>query len=280
MRKNSPVTPKKIIKVNLDSWLNSEDLTVKEEPLEIRLRFGPEHSREEKSLAVTMRTPGNDFELTAGFLITEGIVSDFSKIIGIRYCQNTKPEEEGNVVLADLHPAVEWDPIRMQRNFYASSSCGICGKATLESIKVICEKKNVQFSVPSATIFALSDVAKENQAVFKVTGGLHAAALFDNTGKFKMLREDIGRHNALDKLIGACLHPPQTLIQTCILFTSGRAGFEILQKAAVAGISMVVSVGAPSDLAISVAEEMNITLIGFSGRQGYNIYAHEWRIQP
>lgn len=279
MANQSPIGKASVLKFRDGKAEKTDDLVVREEPLEIRLRFGQKDNRKEKALAVTMRTPGNDFELALGFLITEGIITVPGQVASVRYCLQTEPESEGNVVNVDLHPEVEWDPNSLERNFFANSSCGICGKASLENIGVRCEPVSADIRLSSEILLSLSARTRENQVVFSATGGLHAAAIFDKNGNLLMVREDVGRHNALDKLIGALISGSKNEISQGILFCSGRAGFEIVQKAAVAGFPFVACVGAPTDLAIRLAETQGLTLIGFLSKSGMNVYSHSERIQ-
>lgn len=258
------------------------DLLAVEEPLEIRMYFGPENDRKEQRLAVTMRTVGNDFELVAGFLFTEGIINAYHQITQIRYCTElNSPEEEGNVVIVHLSTDLKIDPTKLQRHFYTTSSCGVCGKTSIEAIHqqscaVMPEGSPV---VAAEIIHSLPVTLREDQTVFKHTGGLHAAALFTKEGKLLMVREDIGRHNAVDKLIGAILAKDEPLFANSILLVSGRAGFELVQKAIVAGIPIMAAVGAPSSLAAKLAADFGQTLCGFVRNGRFNIYSGASRIQ-
>ena len=250
-----------------------DDLLVVEEPLEIRLGHGPEHDRREVRLSVTMRTPGHDEDLVRGFLSTEGIVRDQTDLLRIAPCVNVKDEEQGNVIRAELHPEVEVDPVRWQRNFYTTSSCGVCGKSSIEAVHVQCEKPIVPFGpVDQEMIIALPDRMRAAQTVFRHTGGIHAAALFNDQGVLVLLREDVGRHNAVDKVIGAALLTGVPL-RACQLLVSGRAGFELVQKCIVAGIPLMAAIGAPSSLAVQLAKESGLTLIGFLRGDRFNCYA-------
>ncbi len=258
---------------NADS---KDDLLVVEEPLEIRLRYGLINDRKEMNLAITMRTPGHDFELVRGFLFSEGIIHKVNDIISIKYCINTKEEEENNIVKVELSETVLLDEKLFKRNFYISSSCGVCGKSSIESVMDSCNIKvdsNTKFK--ASTLLLLPDALRNEQISFKYTGGLHASALFDENAKIILLREDVGRHNALDKVIGASLG--NSLINYGLIL-SGRISFELMQKAAMAGIQLVCAIGAPSSLAVEMAKEFNITLIGFLKSDRMNIYAGEERI--
>ena len=259
---------------------NESDLVVQEEPLEIRLKYNEGGLFREKRLAVTMRTPGHDFELCIGFLISEGIILSYAEVQKIFYCESVKsPEEEGNVIIVHLIEEKILDSKIFNRNFYVSSSCGVCGKSSIESVTNTCQvnwdKNEPKINID--LIHRIPDLANASQQVFKHTGGLHASALFSSTGQLLMLREDIGRHNALDKIIGARAIKEQDNTQ-CLLFVSGRAGFELIQKSLAGNIPVMVAVGAPSSLAVQLARENNHTLIGFARKGKFNIYSGEQRV--
>ncbi|MBX2971204.1 MAG: formate dehydrogenase accessory sulfurtransferase FdhD [Cyclobacteriaceae bacterium] len=275
----SSVNHVRIVKHQLSGTSEKTDLVAVEEPLEIRLGFGPTAHREQRSLAVTMRTPGHDFELASGFLFTEGIVYSFSQIENIRYCENLGKQEENNVVRVELNSNLLLDFQKLQRNFYTTSSCGVCGKSSIEAVTVQCAPITTNWSVSAKLIQSLPDKLREAQHVFEHTGGLHASGLFDQQGSLMLLREDVGRHNALDKVIGAMLFKESIPLSDFILVVSGRASFELVQKAAVAGIPILVAVGAPSSLAVNLAQSSGITLIGFAREERFNIYTHPNRIQ-
>ena len=269
----TPVAPIAITRVENGTSASAEDLLVTEEPLEIRLGYGPEHDRTEIRLSVTMRTPGNDEELARGFLFTEGLITYPAQLLRVAYCQNVKEEERGNVVRAELHPSVEVDPAKWQRNFYTTSSCGVCGKSSIEAVQVNCLKPLPKApELSAALITALPERMRDAQTVFKHTGGIHAAALFNVHGELLLLREDVGRHNAVDKVIGAAQLVDLPLA-ACILLVSGRAGFELVQKCVVAGIPAMAAVGAPSSLSVQLARASGLLLIGFLRDQRFNIYA-------
>lgn len=257
-----------------------EDLLAVEEPLEIRIGFGPARERLQQRVSVTMRTPGHDFELALGFLFTEGIIQSADNISEIRYCTELqKHEQKENVVRVELRENVAFDQQQLQRNFYTTSSCGVCGKASIDAVFQHCDRQqNDTFRMPSATLLQLPERLKMKQQVFQYTGGLHGCALFNSDGEWLMGREDVGRHNALDKLIGAILSSNPSQLKNAALLLSGRASFELLQKAAMAGIPMVAAVGAPSSLAVETAREAGITLIGFLRDQRFNIYTGEERV--
>ncbi|MFA7380044.1 MAG: formate dehydrogenase accessory sulfurtransferase FdhD [Bacteroidia bacterium] len=271
-----------ITKVNGTNTDKTVDLLAAEEPLEIRLGFGPHDERLQKSISVTMRTPGNDFELALGFLFTEGIIKSADQVLKIQYCTEVNTIENlENIVRVELHPDVEIDFNQLQRNFYTSSSCGVCGKESIESVKTVCRftAPRNSFTVASSLILQLPQLLREQQSVFEHTGGIHAAALFDHTGQLINLREDVGRHNALDKLIGACVGNKTVPLHQHVLLLSGRASFELIQKAAMAGIQVVCAVGAPSSLAVALSQEFDITLVGFLRDNRFNIYNRPDRIE-
>jgi FdhD protein len=250
------------------------DVLAVEEPLEIRLGCDEGGRRVHRGVSVTMRTPGHDEELAVGFLFTEGILSDPGQVAGVRACR------AGNVVRVDLRPGVAVDLARLERHFYAASSCGVCGKASLQAVRV---RPNFRAPegrpvVEAAVIHRLPEALRAAQAGFDRTGGLHAAALFDADGGLLGLREDVGRHNALDKLIGAQFLAGQTPLADGVLLVSGRASFELVQKAAVAGIPILAAVGAPSSLAVDLAREHGLTVLGFVRQDGFNIYTGAGRI--
>jgi FdhD protein len=251
------------------------DVLAVEEPLEIRLGCDVDGRRVHRPVSVTMRTPGHDRELAVGFLFTEGIIATPDQVAGVRGCG------AGNVVRVDLRPGIVVDLARLERHFYTSSSCGVCGKVSLEAVRV-CPRHRAAAGQPviaEAVIHRLPEVLRAAQAVFDRTGGLHAAALFDTHGHLLCLREDVGRHNAVDKLIGAEFLAGQTLLSECVLMVSGRASFELVQKAAVAGIPILAAVGAPSSLAVSLAQEHGLTILGFVRQDRFNIYTGGERIR-
>jgi FdhD protein len=269
------VSSVKIKKVSLGAVDDLTDLLAVEEPLEIRMNFGSGKNRIAKTIAVTMRTPGNDFELAAGFLITEGIIKSFNDILFIRFCETAE-----NVVIVDIKEDAEVDTRTMERNFYTTSSCGVCGKTSIDAVRSYSDGKIVADieKVDPSLLTSLPEKLRSQQNVFEFTGGLHAAALFDREGNLLLVREDVGRHNATDKLIGAAAASGNLPLNKYILLLSGRAGFELVQKAAMAGVGIVASVGAPTGLAVNMAEEAGITLVGFLRDQRFNIYTCPERI--
>lgn len=254
------------------------DEVVGEEPLELRLSDG----RATSTLAVTMRTPGNDFELAAGFAYSEGIVRARDEIGGLTYCLDSAvdPEQRYNIVTIELAGATRArDLARFERHFTMNSSCGVCGRAQLDSLR---ERGIAPIDdgvrVAASTLYALPERMREAQRVFASTGGLHAAALFDERGETLAVREDVGRHNAVDKLVGWGLLNGRLPFAGCIHVVSGRTSYEILQKSVVAGIPLVASVSAPSSLAVDLAREFNVTLVGFLRGERANVYAAPERI--
>lgn len=265
-----------ITKMTASAVSEADDMLAAEEPLEIRLEYGPEDGRIQKSISVTMRTPGNDFELASGFLYTEGIIHHGSDITGIKHCNGANE----NVVRVMLSPSVQPDISKLERNFYTTSSCGVCGKSSIEAVRTTCNipPSEDTLQVSSALVYTLPDTLRQQQAVFDSTGGLHASALFDMEGNILLMREDVGRHNALDKLIGAALETGMLPLDNHILLLSGRASFELIQKAIMAGIKIVAAVGAPSSLAAQMADENGMTLIGFLRGERFNIYTGGQRV--
>ena len=252
-------------KIEGDSSASFQDLLAVEDPLEIRLG--------EKTISITMRTPGHDPELAAGFLFTEGILDGTHQIREIRHSKNS--------ITVQLNPEVEVDFERLQRNFYTTSSCGVCGKASIEALRMqgcpILPRSSS--AMQAAVIHRLPRAQRDEQAVFQRTGGLHAAALFDFQGNLILLREDVGRHNAVDKLVGAEMLAGHTPLADKLLLVSGRASFELTQKALMAGIPILAAVGAPSSLAVETAQRFNMTLLGFVRDGRFNIYSGPERIQ-
>ncbi|MFC9358721.1 formate dehydrogenase accessory sulfurtransferase FdhD [Rhodococcus sp. NPDC057014] len=250
------------------------DTLVVEEPLEIRVNRVP--------LAVTMRTPGSDIELAQGFLLTEGIIADRADIASIRYCNSV--DDHGvntyNVLDVDLAPGVLLPDTGLERNFYTTSSCGVCGKASLDAIRQRTRHSPAsdQVRVDTTTIAGLPDRLRAAQKVFDTTGGLHAAGLFTADGQLLAVREDVGRHNAVDKLIGWAIEQGWVPLRGMVLLVSGRASFELAQKAVMAGIPILAAVSAPSSLAIDLAHDTGLTLIGFLRGTTMNIYTHAARV--
>jgi FdhD protein len=256
---------------------SARDNVAVEDPLEIQIGQERNGLRTVRSVSVTMRTPGNDAELAVGFLFGEGLLNQRSDVADIQF-----PAEATNCVRIRLRPGLLVDVKQLNRNFYTTSSCGVCGKASLDAVHkmargALCNETGT-LRVPAAMVHQMPARLRESQRVFERTGGLHAAALFDCTGELCLLREDVGRHNAVDKVVGAEWLQDHIPIANRILFVSGRASFELVQKAVRAGIPMLAAVGAPSSLAIELAEAFGLTLLGFVRDGRFNIYSADFRI--
>ncbi|RNL82682.1 formate dehydrogenase accessory sulfurtransferase FdhD [Halostreptopolyspora alba] len=249
-----------------------QDTLVVEEPLEVRVGG--------QSLAVTMRTPGHDFDLAAGFLVTEGVISSPDDIAVQRYCAGAQPDSEYNIVDVTLAPGVAAPDPSVERSFYTTSSCGICGKASLDAVRTSARWSVAEdaVTIPDSVVAELPDLLRARQAVFERTGGLHAAGLFSSEGELMALREDVGRHNAVDKVIGWALKSGLLPLRGHVLQVSGRASFELTQKALMAGIPVLSAVSAPSSLAVDLAAEAGMTLAGFVRGDSMNVYTGTHRI--
>ena len=270
------------------------DAIAVEEPLEIQLVYGPADDRRVKSISITMRTPGHDDELAAGFLMTEGVVRDVTHIASIGAPTVVKsPRRSGadssqvsvptgprsQAIRVELLPDIEVSMSTLERNFYTTSSCGVCGKASLQALRTLCPlPQRDNFTIHSDVLSSLPQQLQTAQTVFRKTGGLHAASLFTADGQLNSVREDVGRHNALDKLLGEAVLQDSVPLRNHLLLLSGRASFELLQKAVMGGIPMVAAIGAPSSLAIEVAREFSITLVGFLRPESFNIYSSPKRV--
>lgn len=271
-------TPRRILSYDGESRRDVVDDLATEEPLEIRLAAGGET----RTAAVTMRTPGNDFELAAGFLYAEGIVLDRSEIAGISYCIDpaVDAEQRYNIVNVALGGQRERPLERLERHFTMTSACGVCGKASIEALQTRAEPIDDPVTASVELITSLPEKMRDAQRVFASTGGLHAAALFDAQGRLLLLREDVGRHNALDKVVGWALLNARLPLRSTILLVSGRASYELLQKSIVARIPIVCAVSAPSSLAASLADTFGVTLAGFVRQRRANVYSGLERIAP
>jgi FdhD protein len=259
-----------------------QDQLALEEPLEIQIASGSEGARKWKTVAITMRTPGHDRELAAGFLVGEGLLQSLDQVEAV-HSLGPRQAEQGwqHQVRVTLRAGVSLDLERLQRNFYTTSSCGVCGKTSIEALEL-----NAFAPLPASSwqinyrdVCALPARLREAQAMFDQTGGLHAAGLFSHEGRMILVREDVGRHNAVDKVVGARVLAGHEQNPAQILVVSGRASFELMQKAIAAGIPMLVAVGAPSSLAVEVAEKFGVTLIGFTKATGFNIYTGAARVR-
>ncbi len=252
------------------------DTVAAEEPLEIRVGYWFKDAPASQSLAVTMRTPGNDRELAAGFLLTEGIIHNRRDLFDLR-ALGTSPSNE---ILAELGRHIDFETWRLARATFVSSGCGICGKRSREAIlKEIPERAKIEFTIESAFIERLPALLQEHQTGFAQTGGLHAAALVNGDGRVEAVFEDIGRHNALDKLVGWSVLNDRLPLEGRVIFLSSRSSFELIQKAVMAGASVLATVGGPSSLAIEAAEEYGMTLIGFVREKRFNVYSGDWRVR-
>lgn len=274
-----PMRRVRVARYGDDDGRRAEDVVATEEPLEIRLEV-PGHASEEHRVSVTMRTPGHDFELAAGFLFTEGVIRDRRALVDIRYCADVDPQEY-NVVTARLRRPGDFDPDTLNRNFYVSSSCGVCGKASIEAVEVqgCAPLPPDRPSVAASVIRAAPSRLRQEQEVFGRTGGIHAAGLMGLDGAPICVREDVGRHNAVDKVLGWAWLEGRVPLSDHVLTVSGRSSFEIVQKALMAGVAVVVAVGAPSSLAVDLASRFGQTLVGFAREDGFNVYGGESRIR-
>ncbi len=256
-----------------------EDVLAAEEPLEIRVVDWAGGASREQSLAVTMRTPGHDFDLAAGFLFTEGLVRDPEAIDRIEHVPPRSAQEEGNVVRVVLRKGTGIDPTHAMRAFYTTSACGVCGKSSLDAIRVRgIPPLGPGPQISGAALARLPPILRKEQSVFAATGGLHGTALFRADGSLASLREDVGRHNGVDKVVGERFRAGAIPLADTVMLVSGRAGFEIVQKALVAGVPILAAVGAPSSLAVDLATEFGMTLVGFLRGDAFNVYAGAERI--
>ncbi|MEU9220453.1 formate dehydrogenase accessory sulfurtransferase FdhD [Streptomyces sp. NPDC048376] len=266
---------RKVIRIRDGAVSSRPDTLVAEEPLEIRLNGKP--------LAITMRTPGDDFALAAGFLVSEGVLAEQADLQNIVYCAGATVDGSNtyNVVDVKTAPGVRIPDITLERNVYTTSSCGLCGKASLDAVRTTARwtlADTPPVRVTPELLAELPDRLRASQRVFDRTGGLHAAALFTEDGELVDVREDVGRHNAVDKLVGRALQNGDLPLSRSVLLVSGRASFELAQKAVMAGIPMLAAVSAPSSLAVDLAAETGLTLVGFLRGSSMNVYAGEDRV--
>jgi FdhD protein len=272
------ISPVKLLKFsNNNNVQELNDLVATEEPLEIRLGYGDLDNRQQKSVSVTMRTPTHDFDLALGFLYSEGIIKSYEEVLSIKYCADAGKQATENIIRVELKPEVMVDMQTFQRNFYMTSSCGVCGKASIEAIEsMTCEKNFTQsaenWELTPTFVYQLLQQMSIAQSAFTYTGGLHAAALFDKSGKIILMREDVGRHNALDKVIGNALTQDLPLHDKIILMSS-RASFELIQKIIMANIPVIATIGAPSSLAVQTAQRFGVILLGFVKEDRFNVYS-------
>ncbi len=263
-----------------DGWHVRPDEVITEEPMEIRVMVTQDGRWTAHSIAVTMRTPGHDYELAAGFLFTEGVITHRDDVVAIRYCPDPHEPQRYNVVSVYLRPGMVFDVTQRSRHVLTSSSCGVCGQTTLDWVRQMCtQRPRMHAPVSMQALCRMYDTMVQAQRLFARTGGLHASALFDRNGRLLYLREDVGRHNAMDKLVGALLLQGALPADDTIVLVSGRAGFELVQKAIRAGIPMLVAVGAPTSLAVQLAENYGMTLIGFFRNDRCNVYTGIERIR-
>jgi FdhD protein len=267
------VIPMSVVTVRNGTSLCQQDGLVAEEPMEIRV-CGPD--QEPASLAVTMRTPGHDEELAAGFLYTEGLIQNWHDILAVQLGGLHLGKHGCNVVTVRLTRPFDVTPFK--RNFAATSSCGLCGKMSIQQVAVRCPAVSPGPVLANSVLMQLPHTLRLQQQVFEQTGGLHGAGIFDASGRLHVLREDVGRHNAVDKLIGRMLQENALPLAECILLVSGRISFEIVQKVAMAGVPILCAVSAPSSLAIEAAQRFQMTIVGFLRKQSCNIYTHPERI--
>lgn len=269
----APLRPVGVTRVGDGAITHDNDVAATEEPLEVRLHGKP--------FAVIMRTPGMDRELAAGFLLSEGIVRSNAELGAVEHCRHPHHPEAHNIVdvylLGDAAAGLQ-AALEERRNILTNSSCGLCGRVTIDSLQVRAAKLPLDVTVDRAVLASLPDRLRERQVVFEATGGLHAAALFTSDGSCDVAAEDVGRHNAVDKAVGAMLLQDRVPLDGRILAVSGRASFEIVQKAWMASVAIVCAVSAPSSLAIELAEEAGITLLGFVREGAFNIYTHPSRV--
>ena len=273
-----PVTSTEVERVTRAGRKHTRDLIAVEEPLQILLEHGPAHAREESPLAMTMRTPGHDHDLVTGFLYAEGVISSATDLVSIRHCMRS--ETPDNVIRVALRQDVVVPARLLERSLTVTSACGVCGERTVEALSSAgCQRIPPTPSLfePDAVRAALESL-EVSQLWFRHTGGTHGAALFDQTGRLLLHREDVGRHNALDKLFGAWLADPVALARRCFVVVSSRASFELVQKTVRAGIPMLVAIGAASSLAVETARRFNVALVGFARENRFNVYAGGERI--
>ncbi len=267
-------TTTKIIRWRDGTRSELDDTLAVEEPLEIRLGYRDSRKgRVHKSIAITMRTPGEDIALALGFLYSESIIRNLDELLSLE-------QSADNVIRIELKDETVFDVVRLERNFYVTSSCGVCGKSSLESLSLagFAAVQDDNFRLPLAKLLQVVNQLTGRQKLFELTGGNHATALFDTAGTISDITEDVGRHNALDKLIGHRLQQKQLPLSHHAILVSGRASFELMQKALAAGCPLLAAVGAPSSLAVELAREYNLTLVGFLNEHGCNIYNGAFRI--
>ena len=268
------VTPARALAWRDGKTIERPERLATEEPMEIRAG-GP--GQEPVSVAVTMRTPGHDFELAVGFLVGEGLVRGRHDVATVRYC-DLPPDQPQLYNVVSVSLTRRFDPAGAERRFYTTSSCGICGKASLDQVEVHCTPIPAGPPLPASVVVSLPDRLRKAQRIFEQTGGLHAAGLFDRAGKVVAVREDVGRHNAVDKLVGRALLAAELPLSDGVLMVSGRVSFELVQKAAVAGVPVICAVSAPSSLAVEAADRLGLAVVGFVRGRGFNVYSRPERL--
>ncbi|HZQ79883.1 MAG TPA: formate dehydrogenase accessory sulfurtransferase FdhD [Acidimicrobiia bacterium] len=268
------VTPSRALAWRDGRTIERPERLATEEPMEIRAG-GP--GQEPVSVAVTMRTPGHDFELAVGFLVGEGLLHRRDEVASVRYC-DLPPEEPQLYNVVSVFLTRPFEPAGAERRFYTTSSCGICGKASLDQVEVHCAAIPPGEPLAASVVVALPDRLRKAQRIFEQTGGLHAAGLFDRAGRVIAVREDVGRHNAVDKLVGRSLLAGEVPLSDMVLMVSGRVSFELVQKAAVAGLPVICAVSAPSSLAVEAADRFGLAVVGFVRGRGFNVYSHAERL--
>ncbi|GAB2925648.1 formate dehydrogenase accessory sulfurtransferase FdhD [Rhodococcus aerolatus] len=261
-------------RITAEGEVRRPDTLAVEEPMELRVAG--------RSIAVTMRTPGHDVDLVHGFLLTEGVIGSSDDVAVVRYCDGVDDEGRNtyNVLDTDLAAGVAPPELGVERNFYTTSSCGVCGKGSLEAVKLKTRHSPAgdDTTVTPAVLSSLPDTLRAAQKVFDSTGGLHAAGLFTPAGELLVLREDVGRHNAVDKVVGWAVREGRVPLASTVLMVSGRASFELVQKAAMAGVPLLAAVSAPSSLAVALADEQGLTVVGFLRGETMNVYTHPDRV--
>ena len=264
---------------NSEKSLVTDELAI-EEPLEIQLEYGPADMRQKKSISITMRTPVHDKDLAIGFLYTEGIITKSTDVINTKTGDVWLSDNPNNIIIVQLREEVQVNMDRLERHFYTSSSCGVCGKSSIDALKTVRMPVLIaeEPKVSKELIISLPETLRKYQEVFDITGGLHASAIFNKHGEMLFVREDVGRHNAVDKLAGIALMQNMIPLNEHIIMFSGRASFELVQKASMMNIPIMVAVGAPSSLEVSLAEEAGMTLIGFLRGDRFNIYTNKNRV--
>lgn len=272
VERHSATAPWHVTKVSTEGSAIKPDVLAREEPLEIRVNG--------QNIAVTMRTPGQDEELAAGFLWTERLLSRPADLLSIGHCPGKSEEERENIILAYISGDGEVLAEGWQRNFSANSSCGICGKASIEAVRQAADPIQSPLEISAHVLRGLPQVLRQAQETFEQTGALHAAGLFTVGGELVLLREDVGRHNAVDKMIGAAMFRDMLPLENSIVLVSGRAGFEIVQKCLMAGVPLVAAVGAPSSLAVDLAADSGMTLVGFLRERSLNVYTGAECVTP